>query len=671
MIATRTVKSALPVILAFHVLLCVNTSDVRAQTADSPDAQVDTAYDDEELTDIDLLAIEIPTVITTTRREKKITDVPYAVSVITAEDIRWSGARSVSDALRLVPGVDVAELAYGQYAVSPRAFHNLYASKTMVLVDGRAIFDTIFNGTQWGYWPFQLEDIERIEVIRGPGGVTWGANAVNGVINIITKDPADQLGLTLSGCGGSRGTYLGHVGYAFQDDKLRMRVSSELEGSAGFKEGGTIVSNLDDAFTGIRANVHGIYEAGPDDTLTFSIGSLNLRDNYPLPVLEGIGTNRATGRSEFVLGKWTHRIADDNVIELTGYVNDFYQQAGNRWMDAGYQQFALQLSHTFDPAEDHTLMWGIDTRLDLTDATNADPYMLTDDYITSGVVGVYVQDEWRFAPRWTLSLGGRVDYDAWGGFEPSGRASLAYKLSDNSLVYGAVSRAFMMPSGTRRHLDFPLMWRMLHVTADRDMDAETLLAYELGYRGLFLDDRLEFNLNGYWHDYRDLIGSGARLGPPGLMQFYNSNEASLSMYGVELETCYRVNKQLTLLGHYTFQQTDTGEAAQETFEILPPKHKFMVGARYSATDDLHLSGHLYYVDATQARNVNMPMTSRRIAPYFRLDLRVEHEFRQDKASIAVGVRNLLDPSHPEGGSATIDFAEVPRMVYAELRMRLD
>jgi len=141
----------------------------------------------ESLEDIDLLDLEVATVVTASRRKQKITTVPHAMSVITAEDIRRSGARSIPDALRLVPGVDVADLTYGNAAVSPRGFHGLVARNLLVLVDGRQLFDSLFGGTLWGSWPFQLEDIERIEVIRGPAGVTWGANAVNGVVNIITR----------------------------------------------------------------------------------------------------------------------------------------------------------------------------------------------------------------------------------------------------------------------------------------------------------------------------------------------------------------------------------------------------------------------------------------------------------------------------------------------------
>ncbi len=154
--------------------------------------------DEDEIDDIELLELEVPIVVTAARREQSITDVPYASSVITQEDIRWSGARSIPDALRLVPGVDVADLSFGSAAVSPRGFHGFLSRQILILVDGRQVYDSLFGGTLWGSWPFQLEDIERIEVIRGPGGVTWGANALNGVINIITKAPADQLGLTMS-----------------------------------------------------------------------------------------------------------------------------------------------------------------------------------------------------------------------------------------------------------------------------------------------------------------------------------------------------------------------------------------------------------------------------------------------------------------------------------------
>jgi len=663
--------------IAVFILLAHKPAQSQTTPTDMPAATTDEGTDEAlqedsaGLEDIDLLTMEIPVVVTATRREQKITNVPYAVSVITADDIRLSGARNIPDALRLAPGVDVADLAYGQQAVSPRGFHGLFSNKTLVLVDSREIFDTIFNGTLWNDWPFQLEDIERIEVIRGPGGVTWGANAVNGVINVITKDPADQLGVTLSAGGASRGTHKEYLSYAFQADKLRLRVSGEYEGSDGFKGGGTPVSNFADNYQSVRSSIHGIYDAGPDDTLTFSAGSSVVHDNWPLPWTSRFDTVRPGAQSEFMLGKWTHRITNDNVVDLTGFFNDFHVKSGPLWCDYRYQQFALQLSQTFKPADAHTLSWGIDTRLDLTDATNADPFMLDEDYITSGVIGIYLQDEWRVAPKWVLSLGGRIDYDSYGGFQPSGRASLAYELSDDALVYAAVSRAFHMPTGARRLVHFPTTMGLMHILGKRGLDPEKLIAYELGYRGQFLDNRLEFGLNGYWHQYSDLIAGTFGLGPPGLMRTIADNEVSASLYGVEMDTRYRVNEKLTLLGNYTFQIPDSRVAFENLGAMSPPKHKFMLGARYSPTDDLHLSSHLYYVDSVFVPDANNPITPRHVAPYFRLDLRAEHDLWNDRASIAVGVRNLLDPSHYEGGATAMDVGEVPRMVYAEMRFTFE
>lgn len=626
--------------------------------------------DDKSLEDVDLLELEVPTVVTATRREQKITTVPHAVSVITKEDIRRSGARSIPDALRLAPGVDVAQLSYGNAAVSPRGFHGFVSRQVLVLVDGRQIFDSLFGGTVWGSWPFQLEDIERIEVIRGPAGVAWGPNAVNGVINIITKDPADQSGLTAGVGTGSRGLHKEHLGYAFRDGKLRMRVSGEFEGSDGFRDGGSILRNLDDGYQGGRVGAHAIHDLGPKDTLTISAGTALVNELFPPTPVAGLGLERdSESHASYLLAKLNHEFEKGNVVELTGYVNDFFGSPGVPAIDYRYQQVALQLSHTFRPAEGHTLTWGIDNRVDLLDATNSDPYALSKGFVATDIIGLYVEDAWRFAPKWALSLGGRVDYEFYGGFQPSARAALSYELTDSSFVYGAVSRAFQMPSAGLRFLNIPMLNGLAHVTGERDAGVETLIAYELGYRGKFFD-RVESNLNLFWHEFSDLTTISPTLGPPGLMRMDFEDRADASMFGVELDARYAVTDRLTLLGNYTFQELDwrSGARYHEKDTISPPSHKFMLGARYTLTDDLHLSTHLYYVDTVTAPNPANPFFPRHIDPYFRLDLRAEYEFWKDQASVALGVRNLLDSGHYEGGTMFLNDAEVPRMFYVELRM---
>lgn len=624
----------------------------------------------DELDDIDLLEMDLPMVVTASRRAEKITSLPYAVSVITAEDIRAAGAWNVADALRLAAGVDVAELSWGITAVSPRGLHGMMPHSVLVLVDGRQIFDAWFGGNFWGDWPLQIENIKRIEVVRGPAGVTWGSNALNGAINIITKDPAEQLGLTVTGGGGSRGAHKEYLGYAFEEDKLRLRVSGEYESSDGFSRGGTILGNLDDDTKSPRMNVHSIYEASPYDTFTLSGGGAAVNGSYPVaPLGRLMDQLNSNSQSAFILGKWEHRIDPDSSITLNGYVNDFWLRPHLPVIDYRYQQLALQLSHTFKPAEDHWFTWGVDTRTDLLDATNAEPFMLSKGFVSTAIIGLYAQDDWRFAPRWRLSLGGRIDYEFYGGFQPSGRVALSYDLSDTSLVYGAVSRAFQMPSAGTRFDHVPFLGGMAYYTADRNIQRETVVAYELGYRGRFFDS-LETAATLFCHSYDDLVIMAPRLGPPGLFRFNLENGYDAYSYGAELEAKYALTRDLMLLGTYTFQNLDArgGASVSRTDYLSPPRHKFMVGTRYSPREDLHLSAHLYYTGDTDGLNPVFPLLRRNVSSYFRLDLRAEHEFWKDRASVAVGVRNLLDNHHLEGISLLQDVAEVPRTVYAEIRL---
>ena len=390
-----------------------------SQPAKPPDRKLK-LQDDGTLDGVELLNLEVPAVVTAAgRREQKISQLPYAVSVITKEDIRQAGARNVTDALRLAPGVDVAELSYGQAAVGLRGFQGFVNRTCLILVDGRQIYDPLFGGSPWGSWPFMLEDIERIEVLRGPAGVTWGANAVNGVINIVTKDPIDQKGFTSVSTAGSRGVAKEYDGYGFQIDKLRVRASGEYERTDGFRSGGSPLMSMSDNYKAARGSVYAVYDATPNDSFTITGGSGIAADSYTTPPGGLFETGAHDGSdASFLMGQWRHRVADDNHVDATVYANDFWSCNGVKPIDYRYQQLAFQIGQTFSPAQDHTLTWGFDSRWDMNDLTNADPNLCTRNYISSGTVGLYAQDEWRFAPEWALTLGGRIDYEFYGGFQP-------------------------------------------------------------------------------------------------------------------------------------------------------------------------------------------------------------------------------------------------------------
>ena len=616
--------------------------------------------------------MDVEVVVTAGRHEQRITSVSYAVSVITADEIRASGARSIPDALRLVPGMDVAQLTYGNAAVSPRGFHGFLGRQMLVLVDGRQIFDSFFGGTLWGGWPFLLEDIERIEVIRGPGGVTWGANAVNGVVNIITKDPADQQGITLSIQGGNRGFHKEYTGVGIVEDDARFRISLEYEGHEGFFRGGSILGTPDDQFRAARGSLYGIIEPSEDDRITLSFGSSVMQGGYARTPTAGIGAARKPeSHGSYLMTTWTHQVSEDNHFDVTAYVNDFFGSPGIQQADYRYQQIALQFAHSFKPAENHTMSWGIDTRLDVLDGSNSYPQMLSRPGLVSGIVGAYIQDEWRFAPQWILELGGRLDYEFYGGFQPSARAALAYELNETSLIYGSVSRAFQMPPVGLRFVEMPILNGLAVLEGDAEINSETLIAYEIGYRGR-IGEKLDLTLNAFINDLDDITTVSARLGPPGLLALDFGNRASALFYGIECGATYRVNDQLTLLGNYTYQQMNWNSSVPfyDKDAVSAPAHKAMIGARYSPHEDVHLSGQLFFVDSVDGPRPEFPFIAKEIGSYFRLDLRAEFDLWDDNASLAFGVRNLLDNSHPEGTTNFMNSAEVPRMVFMEMRMRI-
>jgi outer membrane receptor protein involved in Fe transport len=199
-----------------------------------------------------------------------------------------------------------------------------------------------------------------------------------------------------------------------------------------------------------------------------------------------------------------------------------------------------------------------------------------------------------------------------------------------------------------------------------------LIAYEAGYRGRFFD-RLTSDVNVFCHTYNDHTAITARPGPPGLLAAEYHNAADATTYGLEWEGKYTVNDQLTLLGNYTFELMDWRgpRPFSETDQISMPKHKFMIGTRYDPLRQLHLSSQLYFVDTVKTPSQINPFGMQSVPAYFRLDLRAEYEFWKDRGSFAVGVSNLLDSDHPEGTTHFLNNAEVPRMVYAEFRLRLD
>jgi outer membrane receptor protein involved in Fe transport len=232
-----------------------------------------------------------------------------------------------------------------------------------------------------------------------------------------------------------------------------------------------------------------------------------------------------------------------------------------------------------------------------------------------------------------------------------------------------VSRACQIAPVGIRFLDAPLLNGLAQATGHEGMRSTGLVAYELGHRTKIFD-RIETDCNVFWNEYRNMQTMSPGLGPPSLVRMNLRDDSSASLYGAELETKYKATRNLTFLGNYTFERPDW--RSRDPYVMMdamsPPAHKFMLGTQYSPLKRLRLSEYLYYVDTVKAPNPTNPLVPRHVPTHFRLDLRAEYEVLKDRASVAVGVSDLLDGNHYEGGTMFLNNAQVPRMIYAELRM---
>lgn len=623
--------------------------------------------------DVDLFELELPEVVFAAgRREQEVETLPYSISVITAEEIRRAGALTVADAIRLAPGTNVAQYSGNSASVSIRGFQGLLSKQLLVLVDGRQIFDPFFGGTLWGIWPFQIEDIERIEIIRGPAGLTWGPNAVNGVINIITKSPVDQPAFVFRAGAGTQGWSRNYFSYSFNDEKLSFRISGEYERSDGHVRGGTEISPIDDNYQTGKMNLKGSYIFNEQDSLEFAAGSSVLDGGIPGAPLLG-DQQQGRGQANFLQLSWHRAIEEDNNLTLTTYVNDSHVVWGVRAFDMRYQQVALQLTHTFKPNDDHTITWGIDTRYDYTDGSGGEPRFVNRNYVSSGMVGIYLQDQWWLDDHWLLNAGARIDYGTHSGFEPSARVGVGYHWSNDHSVFVAASRAVHVPAAAYNYGDLSLLGGLGVLRSNSLLDSQPVMAYEIGYNGTLLDERLSLSASWFWHEYRRIFPLNVRLFDPAPYSQVVDNTASVSMYGAELEADFELSEDWRILGHYTYQQMDwhSDDSTPRHGDIdSAPRHQFMVGLQHHLTDDLHLSAHWYFVDDLDVPNPHNPFSSKSIRELHRLDLTAEYEFWEDRAAITVGVKNLLDNHHSEAGSITVNDTEVPRMIFGEIRLSL-
>lgn len=593
----------------------------------------------EELADID--------VYSASRRLEPVQGTPSAIFVLTNEDIRRSRARSIPEALRLVPGVQVARVDANKWAVSIRGFNSRSANKLLVLIDGRSIYDPLFSGVFWESNDVMLEDVDRIEVIRGPGGALWGANAVNGIINIVTKHTRDTRGgLVAAGVGTEeRGFGAGRYGWQLGDKQHARIYAKSFKRDTGFSPTG----NAHDATRMSQAGFRWDGDANARDSARvsgdFYSGEAEQRDNVTT-------TRDVDNRGGNLLANWTRRLSEKENLSLKFYYDriDFGLQTIPEKRDT----YDLEFQHGLSPVASHLVVWGLgyrNTRDKI--EINAPPVTIDPTSRSDDMFSAFLQDTIALMPeRLHLTLGAKFENNDYSGNEWQPNLRLAWTPDAQQTWWASASRAVRVKS--RLEADLVLGGNRL---GDNEV-TEQVYAYEIGHRQL-LTKEFWLDIATFYNRYRHLltIEQGS--------QFQNRMHGNT--YGVELAGRWQAIPSWRLDASYTYLkmnlQVDDSSIAvttPTTTERSNPHYLFALRSAFDIARDLQFDATLRGVDDLPALNV---------PAYTTLDLGLSWFVSPDLELSLVG-QNLLDSHHPEQAVVANGVGtEVQRGYYAQLRWR--
>jgi iron complex outermembrane recepter protein len=568
----------------------------------------------------DLLQLKITSV---SRKSQSLADAAAAVFVITQEDIRRSGVTTIPDVLRMVPGVTVAKIDSSKWAVTVRGFNGRFARKLLVLVDGRNAYTQLFAGVFWDSQDLMLEDIDRIEVIRGPGATLWGANAVNGVINIITKKATDTEGGLLTAGGGNyeRGSAAGRYGL-----HLGEWGSVRVYGKYFNRDEQTTIDgrNADDGWDQTRGGFR--FDGKSEDngfTLQGDLYSGAERETYQLPDISNTPTFATSRTSDTkvkggnILGRWTRSISESSDLSLQMYYDHTLRKM--LIIDDKRDTFDIDLQHRFELMTLHDIVWGAGFRYSSDVIVNGSDQLqtlsLTPGRRSERLYSAFVQDDITLVPdRLHLILGSKFEHNVYTGFEvqPSGR--IIWTPTEKTSVWASVSRAVHTPS--RGESDVTLKQSAMSLTVmtpfgtqvlpllsviqgPGNLLSEVLMAYEGGVRFRPIE-MLSVDIAGFYNHYDRLVGiessppTGPTLAQPFILVTNTlRNNLRGETFGAELAADWRALDVWRLAATYSYIHASR-DAGQK-----PPSHQGSLRSQWDISKSVEFDLWLRCVDRSE------------------------------------------------------------------------
>src|SRR6266403_4664813 len=534
----------------------------------------------------DLMNLQVTSV---SKRTQKVADAAAAIFVLTQEDIRRSGATSIPEALRLVPGLEVARIDQHKWAIASRGFNGRFDNKLLVLIDGRSVYTPLFSGVYWNVQDVLLEDIDRIEVIRGPGATLWGANAVNGVINIISKKAKDTQSAIVTAGAGTEERGSGGVRYGSKIGDTSYRAYGKY-----FNWGPSLYSNgmtAHDGWDALRGGFRADWTPAGSNSLTLQgdIYQSKYGETLTVPSLNAPYSNTFPNNGKYsggnILGRWNHS-SEGSSMSLQMYYDNTTIADNSLFVD--HQNiFDMDFQHGFRVGDSQQFVWGLGYRSIRDRNDSSFSVSLQPNQLTLNHYSAFLQDEISLVDnRLRLTFGSKFEHNDFTGFEVQPNARLLWTLTPNQSVWTAVSRAVRTPALTEEGLrltqavvppaapgnptPFPAV---ITGCGSHQFQAEDLLAYELGYR-VQATSSFSADIATFYNSYSNL--RTAEPGTPFLeanpvptdivVPFVAGNKMGGGTYGVELFADWKVVPKWRLVGSYSYLQMDI----RKNFDSLNP-----------------------------------------------------------------------------------------------------
>lgn len=600
-----------------------------------------------ELSELSLEQLGDIVVTSVARREQSLGSAAAAIYVISNEDIRRAGVKTLPEALRLAPNLQVARTDANQYAISARGFNNPIANRLLVLIDGRTVYSPSFSGVFWDAQDVMIEDVERIEVISGPGATLWGANAVNGVINVITRGASDTQGtLVALGSGTQRREAEARYGGGFGDDGyFRVYGKTLTRDHSEYADGSAVPDASERTQIGFRADWGGS---------RFTVQG----DAYKTNVDQLVGGSRNLAGAN-LLGRWSEERGDGSFWRVQTYFDHAERdQPGsfNKTLDV----FDMEFHYGLRPADDHRLLWGGGYRyaVDNLEDQNIAAFAFIPEDKNLHWYSFFVQDEWTLRPELALTLGIKGEHNDYSGMEWLPNARIAWAYAEDQLLWAAIARAVRAPSRLDRELFTPGT-PPYQVAGGPDFQSEISDVIELGYR---LQPITPFSLSvTVFHHRHDRLRS-LEQGPSG---GFLANNTEGTTHGVSVWGDYRVTRKWRLeAGWGELRQNlrskpgSSGDPARAGLGNDPRRW-----LTFRSAWDI---GSSYEFDVIARYVADLPDPV--VPAYTAIDARFGWRILQE-LELSLMLQNLFDPEHPEWNTTANNPVEFQRAVFLELFWR--